>query len=148
MKTLTILISALVGTLAVILLTAGVFAKTEWNVSTHVDSEPPYLVAIGSVAELRTVSVAKPLSIREMVLAMLAEEGIDTAKADRIIYCESTWKPTATNYNRDGSNDAGLWQINSIHGLSVEERMDIEKSTQFAIKLIKAQGWTPWVCNK
>lgn len=87
------------------------------------------------------------VTVRDQVLAMLADEEIDTVKADRIIHCESSWRPTAYNENRNGSNDAGLFQINSIHGLSVEDRMDVEKSTQFAIKLIKAQGWIPWVCK-
>lgn len=91
--------------------------------------------------------LAERVEVKTQVLAMLAEEGIDTIKAERIIQCESSWRPTATHYNKDGSNDAGLWQINSVHGLSVEDRMDVEKSTKFAIKLIKRNGWRDWVCN-
>ena len=85
--------------------------------------------------------------VRGEVLAMLTEEGIDISKADRIIACESSWRPTAVNQNRNGSNDKGLWQLNSIHRIPDEVRLDPIKSTEEAIKLIKAQGFTPWVCQ-
>lgn len=131
--------------LAFLVSTAGTAA----NVAIPL-AEPPVVnreYVHGDESFVYAVYAVPELGVRETVLAMLSEEGIDTAKAERIIHCESSWRPTATNYNRDGSNDAGLWQINSVHGLSVEDRMDVEKSTRFAIKLIKTQGFNPWVCN-
>ena len=78
---------------------------------------------------------------------MLEDEGIDTKKADKIIECESTWNPEAVNQNRNGSNDKGLWQLNSVHGISDEVRFDPIKSTEEAIKLIKQKGFQPWTCQ-
>lgn len=82
-----------------------------------------------------------------VVMDMVREAGVDTAKASKIIECESTWNPNAVNLNRNGSNDMGLWQINSIHGLSDEVRKDPIKSTEFAIYLINKNGFKPWTCR-
>lgn len=86
--------------------------------------------------------------IRQTVLAMVAEAGFDVVIADRIIRCESGYNPMARNdKNLNGSNDVGLWQINSIHGLSNEARMDPVRSTQFAITLMQSKrGYGHWVC--
>ena len=71
---------------------------------------------------------------------------------DSLIDCESGWNPQAKHWNpptptRPGSWDVGLWQINDIHGLSVEDRMDVYKSTEYAIKLMTSTtGLSHWVC--
>lgn len=139
MKHLLTFASAIVG---ILVLFTGVYAKTEISITNMRDAtEYPALAQ-----RTHYVSVAEP-SVRETVLAMLSEAGIDTVKAERIIFCESSWNPKATNFNRNGSNDKGLWQLNSVHGLSDEVSLDPIKSTEEAIKLIKKKGFQPWVCK-
>lgn len=113
---------------------------------TYEGSEVAYVTSFYE-GQRATPEARRVRSIEEQVMSMLAEAGIDTVKAHRIIGCESTWNPKAYNKNKNGSNDAGLWQINSIHGVSDAIRFDPIKSTEFAIKLIKEQGFKPWVCQ-
>lgn len=97
------------------------------------------------------------LTWQERVVLLLEEADIDLDLADRIIQCESSGNPKAEHYNpprykdgvlvRAGSYDIGLWQINDVHGLTIEERKDPVISTKMAIKLIKSQrSWSHWVC--
>lgn len=50
--------------------------------------------------------------------------------------------------NSDGSNDAGLWQINSIHvhsGLiGDKDRFDPVKNSKAAHAIYKGSGWRAW----
>lgn len=49
------------------------------------------------------------------------------------------------NYNRNGTVDKGVWQINSIHNVPDSCAYDISCSTEFAYKLSKGgTDWTPW----
>lgn len=63
---------------------------------------------------------------------------------------ESGCNPSADNtgLNRDGSNDKGLMQVNSIHvrsGLiSDSERLDPHKNIGAAYKIYLGQGWRAW----
>ena len=106
----------------------------------------PSIPAWNYVVAIQQPEVGK-WGVRETVLAMLVEENIDPVKAERVIFCESSWNPKAVNHNRNGSNDMGLWQINSVHNLPDEVRLSPVKSTEFAIKLIKKKGFQPWVCQ-
>lgn len=83
---------------------------------------------------------------KEEVMGMLKDFGISTVVAERVIQCESNWKPHAKNKNRNGSNDLGIWQLNSIHGIPDHERLDPVQATWHAIRLIKKSGWQNWVC--
>ncbi len=100
-----------------------------------------FLAAVNTPEHYRT-------GMKERVLSMLAAEGIDTKRAERIIFCESSWNPYAINQNRNGSNDLGIWQLNSIHKIPDEVRVDPIASTEVAIKMIKKLGFQPWVCSR
>ncbi len=97
---------------------------------------------------LQRVLSADREQIRQTVLAMVAEAGFDVVIADRIIRCESNYNPSARNTkNANGSNDVGLWQLNSIHGLPDEVRLDPVRSTEFALSLMRSKrGYNHWVC--
>jgi len=79
-----------------------------------------------------------------------AELGQEMAmKVYAVISCESGWNSDAVNLaNKNKTFDAGLWQINSIHGISNACKFDVNCSTDFAIELIKKQGLKPWTCAK
>lgn len=104
--------------------------------SSVVERQPDTLKAAGSIP-------ASP-TMRSWVLSEVEKHGINPAEADCIIQAESSWNPKATGVNNNGSNDAGLWQINSIHGLSDIDRYDYKASTHWAINHYKKRGWQPW----
>jgi hypothetical protein len=84
-----------------------------------------------------------PTYIQEYIRERLGDKGV------AISYCESRFKLNAYNVNRNGSNDAGVWQINSIHGLSDECRFDLECSTDWVVEKVKRDGnFNAWSCNK
>jgi hypothetical protein len=93
--------------------------------------------------------VEKELPMREWVLQELEKNGIDSYEAYRIIKCESGWNKLAINKNRDGSYDIGLWQLNEKWQPSSREcKFDYKCATAQAIKLIKKQGFKPWICSR
>lgn len=83
---------------------------------------------------------------QDEVKSTLRAYEIDVDYASKVIQCESGWNPKAFNYNRNGSIDRGLWQINSIHGVDKETLYDPYLSTLEAIKIINRDGWKAWVC--
>ncbi len=66
------------------------------------------------------------------------------ARAACAVQAESAWRPDARNVNADGSDDLGLWQLNSVHGLPDALRLDPLRSTAWARSLWDRRGWTPW----
>ena len=73
----------------------------------------------------------------------------DYEKALAIAKCESSLNPKAYNdKNSNGSWDAGLFQINSVHGYTVNHLMDLENNVKIARKIYDRQGWKPWVCSR
>lgn len=62
---------------------------------------------------------------------------------------ESGGNPNAYNgANYNGSNDAGLWQINSIHVKSGligdKDRFNPELNVKAAYAIYKGSGWKAW----
>lgn len=93
-----------------------------------------------------------------MVAKKLEDASINQTKAFAVIDCESGWNNTAKNWNppytdkkgkyHPGTWDYGLWQINDVHHLTKEQRFDPVQATDYAIKLIKQEGFHPWVCSR
>lgn len=66
-----------------------------------------------------------------------------------IAACESALQANAIHSgNADGSEDVGLFQINSIHGRSRDELRDPVANTRFAYSLFQAQGTAPWESSR
>lgn len=84
---------------------------------------------------------------QEKVIEMLKEAGIDTKYANKVIVCESSWRPSAVHYNK-GSVDYGLWQMNNIHQPQVSKSCALDPicATYEAIQIIKSKGWRTWSC--
>lgn len=64
-----------------------------------------------------------------------------------IALAESGGRTDALNTaNRNGSWDAGLMQINSIHGYSQQALFDVKTNVAAALKIYRAAGnsWRPW----
>lgn len=76
--------------------------------------------------------------------------GLQLAKKGMLIMeKESHFNALAVNdANNDGSNDKGCWQINTIHNIPDEKRLDCEWSTDWTIRKVKAEGdFYAWSTN-
>lgn len=62
-----------------------------------------------------------------------------------IARAESGLNPYATNKNKNGSVDTGIFQINSVHGHDQLELTKIEKNIEVARKVYEKQGLGAWV---
>ena len=90
-------------------------------------------------------------TMKNEVMALIMEAGLNMYEAYSIIQCESNWNPDAMNLaNTNGSNDMGLWQINSIHkDISNIDKLDYIKSTKWAIaKRLNDENYSAWVCSR
>lgn len=103
------------------------------------------LIGVVKAQELPVkVIVAPPKTIEDKIRDMFPEDP-DTAVA--IAKCESGMRENAFNgKNRNGSWDAGVMQINSVHGYSKEFLFDVDNNLKVARKLYDHSGFNPWVC--
>lgn len=87
---------------------------------------------------------------KEKILSYIVEKfGEDAADAITIINkCENhAFNPEATNWNKNGTWDRGIFQINQVHGYSWDEMGDWEKNIDAAYKIFKRRGWSAWACS-
>lgn len=77
------------------------------------------------------------------VLQMIADAGFDPKMANNVIFCESGWNTRAIG---DSGQSWGLWQINQPTHPTGEIAFDPILSTEYAIELLKKNGWSPWSC--
>jgi len=75
--------------------------------------------------------------------------GEDSADAITIINkCENhAFNPNAENWNSNGTWDAGIFQINQIHGYSIEQMKDWKQNIDAAKKIFDNGGWKQWSCS-
>jgi hypothetical protein len=84
--------------------------------------------------------------MRDRVLAMTDEAGMDRATVICTVQHESSWNSNPKPHvNDNGTIDKGLWQINSIHKQPDSITLDPIKSTEYAINLWRNQGFSPWM---
>lgn len=92
----------------------------------------------------------KNYSEKQQILAYIVEVfGDDSADAITIINkCENhEFNPKATNWNRNGTWDTGIFQINQVHGYTMEEMQDWKQNIIAAKKIFDASGWSAWSCS-
>lgn len=100
-------------------------------------STPPAVEAVdpsGGEAELE-----------ELIREYFGEHSEDAFK---VLDCENkTLNPRAVNYNRNGSKDLGLFQLNDRYW-GGEENFDPETNIKKARMIFDRAGgkWTPWTC--
>lgn len=86
----------------------------------------------------------------EIKLAVIEEFGHKMAE---IVRCESGFKLKAHNpYNKNGTTDSGLFQINSTHRAKAK-KMGIDLDTiqgqfHYAKYLVDKNGYRDWVCAR
>jgi hypothetical protein len=99
--------------------------------------------------------VASPSASREVSYSPVEEYirlkfGVWGDKAMTLLTtCENRYlNTTATNWNRNGTWDYGLFQINQVHGYTQEQLADYKFNTDVAWKLFVRAGYkfTDWTC--
>lgn len=83
-------------------------------------------------------------AVKEQVQAIAVEESYEAPRfLSRLAFCESSLNPSAKNPR---SSALGLFQILDRHGVSDECRTDVECSTRWTIKQLKAGHASWWAC--
>ena len=92
--------------------------------------------------------IEQKLTPTERIDALARYYELDIKLINRIIACESSFKPEAKNVNTNGTTDHSYFQINSIHrenashmGYDIE---DPEDNIEFGMYLMKTEGTKPW----
>jgi hypothetical protein len=88
--------------------------------------------------------------VMQMIVDEFSDLGVDvTMQALSIAKCESGFRYGAYNdKNSNGSNDGGVFQINSIHKQSDDVRFNARNNIQWAKnKYIKDGSWNAWACK-
>ena len=92
-----------------------------------------------------------PIEVAQMVIDEFEDQGENVVmEALEISYCESRWHWDGYNDgNTNGSNDGGVFQANSIHGLPDTIRFNARSNIRWAKnKYIKDGGWAAWTCGR
>lgn len=110
----------------------------------------PYVSSILYDVDLSEVEHKEDKSEKLKIIEYIVEVfGENSAEAITIIKkCEnSKFNPKATNWNRNGTWDTGIFQINQVHGYTMEEMQDYRKNIDAAKKIFDSRGWTAWSCS-
>jgi hypothetical protein len=87
---------------------------------------------------------------KQKIYAYIVEVfGDQAANAITIINtCENKdFNPKATNWNSNGTEDVGIFMINSVHGYSEEQLQDWKFNIDAAKKIYDNNGWSAWACS-
>jgi hypothetical protein len=74
----------------------------------------------------------------------------EIARAIAIAYCESKFNERAYNWNTNGSEDFGVFQVNSVHKPTKDEMGNYQANIRKAKEIYDRAGksWRPWACKK
>ena len=73
----------------------------------------------------------------------------DAPNAFNVLYCENKGlRADAVNWNSNDTWDAGIFQINQVHGYTMEEMKDYRKNVDAAYKIFLGRGWSSWACSE
>ena len=92
-----------------------------------------------------------PIQVAQMVIDEFEDLGPQiVSEALRISFCESKWHWDGYNDgNTNGSNDGGVFMINSIHKVPENIRFNARANIRWAKdKFIKDGSWGAWSCSK
>jgi len=123
--------------------------QSDWKRETYIKK---YNQAIEKRIEvIKEVEVDRKFTTeKQQIMAYIVEVfGDDAADAITVINkCENNaFNPKATNHNRNGSIDRGVFQLNSAYW-GGEELFDWKTNVDVAYKVFTRAGkkWTPWTC--
>lgn len=131
-------ISAILGLLAGTILAFTVFREKEQIVKVVKVIEKPVMA----------YEPPEPIAYIRLRAEQLGVPNSHILTLIRIAKCESGMNPEAVNFNRNGTWDAGLFQINKIHKQKLSSMLDYTQNIEYALKLYKNQGFNPWYSSK
>lgn len=119
------------------------------------EQTPVYISAETTIAGTSAVISHVPTKedIVAYIMKVFGKYGTDVGvKAIECFYSESGLREEAYNFNRNGTEDRGVAQINSIHGMTAEDAHDYIKNIDMAEKIYLRAGrsFRPWygkLCN-
>jgi hypothetical protein len=131
-----------------IVVACGQIKRTEPRPAIH----EPAIVEAKELPE-PTPTPTPILSQKEQIIQEINQVfGDDAERGIKMLEeCENkTLNPEAINWNRNGTWDFGLWQVNQIHGYSKEQLKDFRFNTKVAYKIFKNAGYSfsPWTCAR
>ncbi len=116
------------------------------NSEVQKDSNDNTEVIASPVASSGDEGVSAPSTVEGQIREIAKQKNFEDADLlVDIAMCESSLNPQATN---DHSSATGLFQILDIHGLTVEERMDVAVSTEWTIDKIESGGLSAWNASR
>jgi len=140
--------------LIITLLIMGSHVKLEYEYKI-ISPLPDNPVQQVEAKEIEVKVTAKELITWDKIAIMIISEFKDlgpkvTQEALKIAYCESKWNEQAYNgSNTNGSNDAGVFQLNSIHKLDDSIRFDGLANIKWAkAKYVRDGNWSAWSCSR
>lgn len=108
--------------------------------------KPKLSITKVETAEAKVEEVKKVETVEETIRRIAVEENFSNPELlVKIAFCESSLNPKATNPK---STSRGLYQILNVHGLTIEERENVEVSTRWTINKIKKDGTSAWNASK
>lgn len=117
------------------------FAKTKTTIiynQPQASEKDCYIVA--------TYPIPDKFNLKAEIAKQFAPEEAKTALA--IVLAESSGNITAQHINNNGSEDFGLFQINSVHGYNQDILFNPRENIQIAAKIYKENGWQAWSTYK
>ena len=87
-------------------------------------------------------------SVEQEIVFQSQLAGVDAQTALDIARAESHFKPLAVNHNTNGSDDKGVFQINSIHGVPDSCRLDYVCNIKWAMDEMKENGTRAWYSSQ
>ncbi len=104
-------------------------------------------ISMVEAAEPILETYGAPSHIVDLIIQHFGDEAQNALKI--VGTCENgKWNTKAVNQNRNGSWDAGIFQINSVHGYSQEYLFNPENNIKAAKKIFNGRGWTSWACSE
>lgn len=89
---------------------------------------------------------------REQIINEIIDQAkahnVNPATALTIAKCESNYRPFAIGKNRNGTTDTGVFQINSIHNVPLNDMLDYKKNIKWSMELMQKKGNQPWYSSQ
>lgn len=100
------------------------------------------------IAPIMPTATPTPTDKEEIIAEIVRVFGEEAPNAFNVLYCENRGlNPEAVNWNSNGSWDAGIFQVNQIHGYTMDQMKDYKQNIKAAKKIFDGRGWTAWSCS-
>lgn len=114
--------------------------------NVKLDEQPSLVTTTPSPTPILVPATTQKEDIINEITRVFGEEA---PNAFNILFCENRQlNPNAINYNRNGSTDHSIFQINSIHAKRFGNKFmtDWKENIRVAYILQQEQGWRIWSC--